>query len=73
MQLRGRRALERLAEGEGDLAGLAAELGFADQAHLTRTLREQTGRTPQCLRELLTTSVPDGEAPGMTDRPQEWP
>jgi hypothetical protein len=43
-------ALERVAEGEPDLAGLAWDLGFADHAHLTRTVRAATGRTPSSLR-----------------------
>jgi AraC-like DNA-binding protein len=42
--------LERVAEGEADLAGLAGDLGFADHAHLTRTVRAATGRTPSSLR-----------------------
>jgi AraC-like DNA-binding protein len=53
-RLRLRRAMQRLAAGDGDLAGLAAELGFADQAHLTRALRAETGTTPAALRTLLT-------------------
>jgi len=53
IKLRARRALERLAEGERDLARLAAELGFSDQAHLTRTLRLETDETPGRLRVLL--------------------
>ncbi|WP_231648233.1 helix-turn-helix domain-containing protein [Saccharothrix sp. NRRL B-16348] len=47
------RAVERLEAGEHDLAGLAADLGFADQAHLTRTVREHLGHTPAALRRLL--------------------
>jgi AraC-like DNA-binding protein len=47
------RALDRLAEGESSLAVLAAQLGFADQAHLTRTTREHLGHTPVALRRLL--------------------
>ncbi|MGW5721210.1 helix-turn-helix domain-containing protein [Amycolatopsis sp. NPDC003865] len=47
------RALDRLEAGERQLAALAAELGFADQAHLTRTVREHTGATPAALRRLL--------------------
>jgi AraC-like DNA-binding protein len=43
---------EPRAERRG-LAALAAELGFADQAHLTRTLRAETGEPPGRLRELL--------------------
>lgn len=52
--LRSRAALQRIAEGENNLARLAAELGFADQSHLTRTIRRQTGHTPTQLRGLLT-------------------
>jgi len=53
MRLRVRAALERLAEGDRDLAGLAAELGFADQSHLTRVVRSETGHTPGALRAAL--------------------
>ena len=62
IRLRLRRAMERLAAGERDLAGLAADLGFADQAHLTRALRAETGTTPGALRTLLTAS-PSAEQP----------
>jgi AraC-like DNA-binding protein len=47
------RALDRLEAGERRLAVLAADLGFADQAHLTRTVREHAGETPAALRRLL--------------------
>nr|CTQ97682.1 Transcriptional regulator, AraC family [Kibdelosporangium sp. MJ126-NF4] len=47
------RAISRIADGERDLAGLAAELGFADQAHLSRVVSGQVGRTPGALRALL--------------------
>lgn len=47
------RALERLAGGELSLGILAADLGFADQAHLTRTVRAQAGHPPAMLRRLL--------------------
>jgi AraC-like DNA-binding protein len=53
LMLRSREALQRIAEGEDSLARLAAELGFADQSHLTRAIRRQTGRTPGQLRRLL--------------------
>jgi len=53
MRLRARAALERLAGGEGDLARLAADLGFADQSHLCRVVRGETGRTPAALRAAL--------------------
>jgi AraC-like DNA-binding protein len=52
-RLRVRRALEQLAGGQRDLARLAAETGFADQAHLTRSVRRETGSTPAQLRTLL--------------------
>lgn len=52
-RLRVARALDRLQGGERDLARLAAELGFADHAHLTRTLREQVGHPPSAVRRLL--------------------
>lgn len=56
------RALDRLAGGEQDLAGLAADLGFADQAHLCRTIRAHVGRTPAALRGLLQeSSIPGPE------------
>jgi AraC-like DNA-binding protein len=47
------RAMDRLEAGERELARLAADLGFADQAHLTRTVREHAGMTPAVLRGLL--------------------
>ena len=52
-RLRVRLVLERLAEGEPCLARLAAELGFADQAHLSRVVRRELGATPSLLRERL--------------------
>ncbi|NUP21532.1 MAG: helix-turn-helix transcriptional regulator [Streptomyces sp.] len=52
------RALERLESGEPSLATLAADLGFADQAHLTRTIRRHVGHTPTAVRRLLTSPVP---------------
>jgi transcriptional regulator GlxA family with amidase domain len=53
MRLRVRAAMERLAGGEHDLARLAAELGFADQGHLCRTVRNEMRRTPSALRTIL--------------------
>jgi AraC-like DNA-binding protein len=53
MRLRARGALERLAGGDGDLARLAADLGFADQSDLCRVLRDETGLTPSALRRLV--------------------
>lgn len=53
MRLRARAAVQRLAEGERDLARLAAELGFADQSHLSRVLLDETAKTPAQLRRQL--------------------
>jgi AraC-like DNA-binding protein len=53
MRIRARAALERLAGGERNLARLAADLGFADQSHLCRVVRAETGTTPSALREVL--------------------
>ncbi|MEV5570101.1 helix-turn-helix domain-containing protein [Spirillospora sp. NPDC052269] len=52
--LRVRAVLEDLAQGRGTpLAELAAEYGFADHAHLTRTIRRHLGDCPSSLREKL--------------------
>jgi AraC-like DNA-binding protein len=53
MRLRARAATERLAAGDRNLARLAADLGFADQGHLCRVVRRETGRAPSALRALL--------------------
>ncbi|MET7880376.1 helix-turn-helix domain-containing protein [Micromonospora profundi] len=56
-RLRVRELLDTLAESDGrPLGALAAEYGFADQAHLTRVVREQVGHPPARLRRLLTAS-----------------
>jgi AraC-like DNA-binding protein len=47
------RALDRIEQGAGSLAGVAADLGFADQAHLCRAVRAELGHTPTQLRRLL--------------------
>jgi transcriptional regulator GlxA family with amidase domain len=49
-RLRLRAALERIVDGEPDLARLALELGFADHAHLTRAFRREFGRPPSHVR-----------------------
>jgi AraC-like DNA-binding protein len=49
LELRALRALRELPLWQGSLATLAADAGFADQAHLTRTLVALTGRTPRRL------------------------
>jgi AraC-like DNA-binding protein len=52
-RLRVTRALDRLEAGETHLGALAAGLGFADQAHLIRTVRDHLGHTPTAVRRLL--------------------
>jgi len=48
------RALQRIDEGETNLASLAFDLGFSDQAHFTRTMQRELGHTPGRVRALLT-------------------
>jgi len=50
LQLRVAAALHRLAAGHDDLAGLAAELGFASHAHLSDTLSRLLGVAPREVR-----------------------
>ncbi len=47
------RVLDRLEAGETSLGILAADLGFADQGHLCRTVRDHLGHTPTAVRRLL--------------------
>jgi len=54
-QLRLRISLQRLAEGERDLAGLALDLGFADQSHFCNSFRGTFGVTPGSFRRSLST------------------
>jgi AraC-like DNA-binding protein len=54
-QLRLRTALQRLAEGQGDLTTLALDLGFADQSHFTNAFRRKFGVSPAVFRRTLST------------------
>jgi AraC family transcriptional regulator len=47
-------ALDRLQEGEDDLARLAADLGFAGHSHFTERFRRAYGTTPSQARKILT-------------------
>lgn len=46
-------ALDRLAEGEDDLAALACDVGFNSHSHMTDAFRQTLGRSPRQLREQL--------------------
>ena len=48
-------ALDRLADGDRDLAALADELGFASHSHFTARFRSTFGVTPSALRDSLAT------------------
>lgn len=50
LEARTRRAIAALADWHGSLADLAADQGFADQAHLTRSVGAMTGVPPAVLR-----------------------
>jgi AraC-like DNA-binding protein len=47
---RARRALRSIQDTATPLAMIAVELGFADQAHMTRSVKQLTGRTPSAWR-----------------------
>jgi AraC family transcriptional regulator len=47
-----RRAARSIVETRRPLAAIAAECGFADQAHMTRAVRRALGETPRGLRRL---------------------
>lgn len=53
-RLRVRAVLSDLQDGAANLRALAHEYGFADQAHLTRVVRRQLGRSPSEVRRLVT-------------------
>jgi AraC-like DNA-binding protein len=49
-EIRAQRALQRVRLGKQSLADVASETGFADQAHMTRSIRLLTGRPPGAWR-----------------------
>jgi AraC-like DNA-binding protein len=59
LQLRLAVALDRISEGEQDLAGLAADLGFAHHSHLSARFRSVFGMSPSSARDSLTTGRPE--------------
>jgi AraC-like DNA-binding protein len=48
--VRARRALQSIRDTQMSLATIAAELGFADQSHMTRSVKLLTGASPQTWR-----------------------
>jgi AraC family transcriptional regulator len=58
-------AAQRLIEGDSTLAEIAAEAGFADQSHFTRSFRGFAGVTPGRYREFVRR-----EGPGAGARPR---
>jgi len=46
-------AIDRLAEGEDDLAALACDVGFNSHSHMTDAFHQTLGRSPRQLREQL--------------------
>jgi AraC-like DNA-binding protein len=53
LRLRSQAAMAHIADGDANLAELAAELGFADQSHMTRALMRELRVTPRQLKEVL--------------------
>ncbi len=58
--LRVRDAADRLAGGCEPIAAVALRTGFADQSHLTRDFRRETGLTPAQFRRLAAWPPPNG-------------
>lgn len=52
--LRLRTSLERVAEGHGDIAALAMDLGFSSHSHFTDAFRKEFGVSPSDLRRTAT-------------------
>ncbi len=50
-EVRARRAMEMLIEGETSLASIAIDCGFSDQPHFSRAILSMTGKSPGSLRK----------------------
>jgi AraC-like DNA-binding protein len=61
LEARTREGWRRTVATGAPLAGIAADTGFADQAHMTRAITRLTGRPPAWWRRAVT-SVQDGPA-----------
>jgi AraC-like DNA-binding protein len=49
--IRARRAIEQIVSSAAALSTIAVDEGFADQAHMSRTIRRLTGFAPDALRQ----------------------
>jgi AraC-like DNA-binding protein len=49
-RIRARHALRSIRDTQAPLASIAVELGFADQSHMTRSVKQLTGVGPQAWR-----------------------
>jgi AraC-like DNA-binding protein len=56
-RVRAQRALKSILSTPTPLAIIATEVGFADQAHMTRSVKQLTGATPQTWRRLQMDSI----------------
>jgi AraC-like DNA-binding protein len=72
-RLRVHEVLMRLEEGVPDLNRLAAEAGFADHSHMTRTLVAHLGETPSALRDSLRRTRPTAIEPASRWTPGRSP
>lgn len=61
-ELRALAAHRLIASGTGSLACIAAQTGFADQAHMSREVKALTGRAPGALRPLSSRDLPAAAA-----------
>lgn len=50
------RAMQAIIRSSADLTGVALDTGFADQAHMTRTVSQITGYPPARLRRMFATA-----------------
>ncbi len=55
-----RTAVERLADGEKDLTGLALDLGYADHSHFSNAFRCEFGMSPSHVRRRLARTILTG-------------
>lgn len=53
LEVRVRNAIDAMAASAAPLSAIAAECGFADQAHMTRAVAQATGLAPSCLARRL--------------------